>query len=407
MKVHRVHQNLVSNPLDDPSGEVFRQLDSLGLDVPQGEVAITAGSRGIDNLGVITKAAGDWLRSRGATPFLVPCMGSHNGATAEGQRQMVESLGLTESAMEMPIRSSMEVVSLGSVSSGEVWIDRHCYESAGVLVLNRVKLHTCFSGTLQSGLVKMMVVGMGKRGSAETFHSAPTVQMNNMLLEMGQLLVDSGKIFAGLALLEDGLDQTAEIHAVKPADILQREPDLLLRHRDYFPRLPIEKLRVLIVDQIGKTYSGTGMDTNVIGYRGVKHFEDLENPNIDIIAALSLADASKGNALGVGLADFITQHLRDQIDEHKTFINAFTTGDMQRAKIPATLADDQVLIETIGQRYGQQRWMFIPNTLRLDELYITSDLCDEVSANPICQVDPQPVELPFTAGRLQLAYASN
>lgn len=404
MKLLSVRQKLVSQPLTDVAGEVCRQLDSLQLEVPQGSVAITVGSRGISNIPLIIKTTGDWLRQQGAEPFIVPSMGSHNGATAEGQQQMVESLGMSESAMGMPIRSSMECVKLATVATGDVWMDRHCYEADGVLVVNRVKLHTCFSGPVQSGLTKMMVVGMGKILSAQTFHSSPTPQMKNMLLEMGQVLIDSGKILAGLALLEDGFDETAEIHAVRPTEILSREPQLLERHREYFPRLPVDELNTLVVDSIGKTYSGTGMDTNVIGYRGVKGYEDLARPNIGIIAALSLVEASKGNAIGVGLADFISQRLRDAIHEGKTFLNVYTTGDMERAKIPATLADDQTIFEKIIARYGQERLMVIPNTLHLGHLYVSEDLRDEVATNPLCEIDPEPVELTFQNGQHQLNF---
>ncbi|MCG8451540.1 MAG: hypothetical protein MI725_18390, partial [Pirellulales bacterium] len=161
---------------------------------------------------------------------------------------------------------------------------------------------------------------------------------------------------------------------------------------------------VLVVDEIGKTYSGTGMDTNVIGFRGVKGFEDLERPHIHIIAALALSEATQGNAIGVGLADFITQRLRDAIDEHKTFINVFTTGEMQRAKIPATLPDDETLCKKILQRYGPARWMFVPNTLHLEHLYASSDLREEIAAHPLCEIDPQPVPLTFQQGRHQLVF---
>ncbi|MEM7316063.1 MAG: DUF2088 domain-containing protein, partial [Planctomycetota bacterium] len=330
MKLLRVRQNLISNPIQDIDAAVRSTLDGMAktTPVPQGEVAITVGSRGICNIPAIVKASGDWLRDHGAKPFIVPSMGSHNGATAEGQRAMIESLGCTEEAMGMPIRASMECVKVGEVPTGDVWMDKHCYESDGVLVANRIKLHTCFSGPVQSGIVKMMVVGMGKIASATTFHSTPTDEMKHMLLEMGQFLLDSGKIWAGLAILEDGLDQTAELHAVPASEIMQTEPKLLDKHEEYFPSLPIKNLNVLVVDCIGKTYSGTGMDTNVIGFRGVKGHEDLELPDIKIIACLSLTPGSKGNALGVGLADFITRKLRNDIDEKKTFINAFTTGDM-------------------------------------------------------------------------------
>lgn len=404
MQLYRVTQQLVSKPLSDVAGEVRSQLDQLNLEVPAGDVAITVGSRGIANIPVIIKTAGDWLRGHGARPFIVPSMGSHNGGTADGQRQMVESLGMSEVAMGMPIRSSMECVKVGHVPTGDVWMDRCCFEADGVLVVNRIKLHTCFSGPIQSGLVKMMVVGMGKIQSAQTFHSAPTSAMKDMLIEMGQLLLDAGKIWAGLAILEDGHDETAELHAVAAEDILQREPVLLDRHKSYFPSLPVDQLHVLIVDSIGKTFSGTGMDTNVIGHRGVKFCEDLQRPVIDVIAALRLAEASQGNAIGVGLADFITRELRDAIDEQKTFLNVYTTGDMARGKIPATLANDQEVIEKIAERYGTERWMFIANTLHLGQIYVSEDLRDEMMANPICQVDKEPIELSFAAGRIRLPF---
>jgi hypothetical protein len=402
MQVFQINQNLASHPLTDIEGEVFRQLDSMGIAPPRGRVAITAGSRGIANIVRITKAAGDWLRARGATPFLVPCMGSHNGGTAAGQRGMIESLGLTESATGMEICSSMEVVKVGTVSSGEVWMDRHCHEAAGVLVLNRIKLHTCFAGPVQSGLTKMMVVGMGKTPSATTFHSAPTPLMKDMLLEMGALIVESGKIFAGLAILEDGFDQTAELHAIPATEILAREPALLRRHLHYFPTLPCDALRVLIVGEIGKTYSGTGMDTNVIGRRGVNGCEDLLLPRIDVIAALSLSPASQGNAIGVGLADFITRRLRDAIDEKKTFLNTFTTGDMRRMAIPCTLRDDEEIVALLRGRYGDRGWMFIPNTLHLETIYGSEDVATELRGQERCHVEDAARDLEFRDGRLTL-----
>jgi hypothetical protein len=404
MVLYQVLQQLVSRPLTDVRAAVFQQLSAQNLQIPRGRVAITVGSRGICNLPVIIRACGDWLKQQGAAPFIVPAMGSHNGATAEGQRQMVESLGITEAAMEMPIYSSMDVVEVGQVRTGSVYMDRFCYEADGVLVVNRVKLHTCFSGPVQSGLTKMMVVGMGKIRSAQTFHSARAAAMKEMLLEMGQCILNSGRIVGGLAILEDGFDQTAELHAIRPSEILQREAELLQHHRSYFPRLPVDDLNVLIVNAIGKTYSGTGMDTNVIGRRGIRDFEDLVSPRIRAIGALSLTSASKGNAIGVGLADFITKRLRNDMDEYKTMVNTLTTADMDRAKIPVTLADDQALIELISGRYGDYRWMFIPNTLHLGELYVTADLRDELREHSLCRVNETPVPLSYSDGRCTLPW---
>ena len=404
MKLLSVRQKLISNPLKDIAQEVHNQLDALNLKPPSGRIAIPVGSRGIANIPTIIRAAGDWLRAQGADPFIVPAMGSHNGATAEGQQQMIESLGVTEDAMQMPIHASMECEKLATVDTGDVWLDKQCYKSDGVLVINRIKLHTCFSGPVQSGLVKMMVVGMGKIRSAETFHSSPTPQMKNMLLEMGKVIVDTGKIWAGLAILEDGFDETAELHAIPGNQILDREPELLEKHRDYFPSLPVDELNVLIVDEIGKTYSGTGMDTNVIGYRGVKGNEDLEFPNIKIIGLLNLSKASKGNAFGIGLADFVTRELRDAMDEHKTFINVYTTGDMQRLKIPATLSNDEELVEKIEKRFGSKGWMFIPNTLHLGHIYVSEDMRSEIEACPLCEIEGEAFELTYSSGKHTLEF---
>ena len=219
MKFFQVEQKLISNPLTDIRGEVFRQLDALNLHVPGGDVALTGGSRGIANIAEITRAVGDWLRIKGANPFLAPCMGSHNGATADGQKSMLETLGLSEDATGIPIRSSMETVRLGEVDSGSVFMDRNCFEAEAIILINRIKLHTAFAGPLQSGLTKMMVVGMGKIDSARTFHTAGPGRMSGILQDMGRLILTSGKILAGLGILEDGLDQTAELHAIPGADI--------------------------------------------------------------------------------------------------------------------------------------------------------------------------------------------
>jgi hypothetical protein len=420
MKLLRVRQKLVSHPIADIRAAVREQLDRLEIAVPKGEIAITAGSRGIANIAAIIRAAGEWLRDRGSRPFVIPAMGSHNGATAEGQKAMLEALGVTEKSVGMSIRASMECAKIGEVQglnvsgnpkstirnpeSNSVWMDRYAYESAGVLVVNRVKLHTSFSGPVQSGLAKMMTVGLGKIGGARTFHDVPALELASRLLAMRDVVLASGKIWAGLAILEDGYDQTAELHAVRPADIAEVEPRLLEHHKRYFPRLPIDDINVLVVDEISKTYSGTGMDTNVIGFRGDRYGEDLDQPRIKAIAALNLAEASHGNALGLGLADFITRRLREAMDEEKTYLNAFTTGSMETVKTPMAFRDDQQLFEQLSGRFGEHGWIIIPNTLHLETLYASSDLRPSLESNPICEVAREPVEVTFSGGRHQLAF---
>lgn len=405
MKLRKIHQQLTSSPIDDIPAATHAALDKLQAPVPQGRVAITAGSRGIANIAAITRAAGDWLRSRGAHPFLVPCMGSHNGATAEGQRAMVESLGMTEAAMGMPIESSMDVVEIGETFTGPITVDRNCYESDAVLVLNRIKLHTCFVGPVQSGLMKMMTIGMGKINGARTFHKVPTEEKDKAIVALGEAIIATGKIFAGLGILEDGFDQTAELHALPPEEFMTQEPKLLEHYTEhYFPRLPVDELDVLVVDQIGKTFSGTGMDPNVIGRRGIQGVPDFPRPRIGSIAALELAAAAQGNALGFGLADTITQRLHDSINFEKTRINAETTGDMDRIRMCHVAADDQEAMAWCGERSGTDRWLLVPNTLHLGTMYASESLAEELAANPKCEVASDVVELAFEEGRLRMAF---
>ena len=405
MKLHHVQQQLASNPITDIPAAVAATLDALDGPVPQGPVAITAGSRGICNIAAIIRAAGDWLKSRGAQPFIVPAMGSHNGATAAGQRAMIESLGVTEEAMQMPIRASMDVVEIGETFTGPITMDRFCYEADGVLVLNRLKQHTCFVGPIQSGLMKMMTIGMGKINGARTFHQVPCLQKADAIIAMGEAIIGTGKIFAGLGILEDGYDQTAEVHALAPDQFVTEEPKLLAHYeKDYFPKLPAEEFEVLIVNQIGKTFSGLGMDPNVIGRRGLEGVPDFPSPRIGSIAALELTAASQGNALGFGLGDCITQRLHDAIDFEKTRINAHTTGDMDRIRMNHIVEDDVEAFRWCGERSGTDRWLVVPNTLHLGSMFASEGLVDELKANPKCTVADEPVEVEFVNGRMQLAF---
>ena len=405
MKLLRVRQKLVSNPIADVPAAVHAALDRLELEVPQGDVGITAGSRGIANIAAITRAAGDWLREHGARPFLFPAMGSHNGGTAEGQRAMIESLGLTEQAMGMPIRASMDVVKLGTVSTGDVWMDRNAFESAGVLVLNRIKLHTCFAGPVQSGLTKMMVVGMGKIPSAETFHSAPTPQMKDMLLEMGQVVLDSGKIWAGLAILEDGFDQTAELHALRPDEILSREPQLLERHRALFSAVAARRHQ-----RAGGRRDRQDVQRHRHGHerhrlprrprrRGPHEAVHPRDRGPVAVAVVARQRDRRGPgrfhhppaARRDRRAKDVSQQLHDRPHgprENPDHASPTTRSWSKRS--PAATAT--------------KRWIFIPNTLHLETLYASEDLRDELAANPLCTVDAEPVELTFSDGRHQLSF---
>ena len=344
--------------------------------MPQGDVGITAGSRGIANIAAITRAAGDWLRDHGARPFLFPAMGSHNGGTAEGQRAMIESLGLTEEAMGMPIRASMDVVKLGTVSTGDVWMDRHAYESAGVLVLNRIKLHTCFAGPVQSGLTKMMVVGMGKTPSATTFHSAPTPQMKDMLLEMGQVVLDSGKIWAGLAILEDGFDQTAELHAVRPADILRREPRAGRAPPPLFSAAAARSTSTCWWSMRSARRSAAPAWTRTSSATAASATARTSPSRvIHVIAALSLRRglARQRDRRGPGRFHHPPAPRRDRRAEdvsQQLHDRPHGPGENPASRFATTRSCSKRL----AGRYGENGWLFIPNTLHLETLYASEDL---------------------------------
>lgn len=408
MKLFRVHQRLTSRPLADVSKEVRNQLNHLRSrqSIPQGPIAITGGSRGIRNIGSIIRHVGEWLREQGAEPFLIPCMGSHNGATAEGQADMLRALGMSAQAVGMPLRSSMKVVSVGTddMTGEPVWMDRLAHEAAGVLVINRVKLHTSFGGPpygthCESGLVKMMTVGMGKLEGAKAFHAIGAADKPAALNRMGQVVVQSGKLVGGLAILEDGYDQTAELHALTPSEIIAREPGLLAHYADtYYPTLPVKELNTLVIGTMGKNYSGTGIDTNIIGRRGLSDVPDLPTPQIKQIAALDLSAASHGNAVGVGLTDVITQRLRDKIDTEKTRLNATTAGEPSKAELPIVLPNDESVCNWLGEQQGESRWMLIPNTLHLGQLYVSTDLAEEIGQAPLCDREMHEIEMVFDKG---------
>lgn len=388
MKLIPIKQQLTSNPIAKVRDAVRLQLESLGRKPPKGEIAITAGSRGIANIALILRSCGEWLREQGAEPFVVPAMGSHNGATAAGQQAMLEGLGMTELALDMPIRSSMDTVAIAKVPVGiqqyGVFMDRQAYGAAGVLAVNRIKLHTSFGGPpygsqLESGVAKMLAVGLGKIDAARAFHKSPTSNKPAVLGTMTEALIATGKVWAGLAILEDGLDQTAELHALAADEIVSREPQLLAQYAEsYFPRLPIDNINVLVVDEIGKNYSGTGMDTNVIGRRGLSDAPDPPTPSVKAVAALRLSPESQGNAVGVGLADVVTQGLVDAMDPGKTRLNAETAGEPSKAIPKLVLPNEEAVYDWLRRKHGDQRWVRIPNTLKLDEVEISEDLVSEL-----------------------------
>jgi hypothetical protein len=392
--LYRVRQCWDTQPLADVAGAVRAQLDAVGLRTqitPGMRVAVTAGSRGIRDMVQMLQTSVAWLREAGAEPFIVPAMGSHGGATAAGQVRLLADLGVTAATMGCPIQATMEVVELGHLDDGTpVYLDRHAAEADGVLVVNRIKPHTSFKADIESGIAKMCAVGLGKRLGAEMVHRRGVVGLRTLLVPMARMVVSRGKVLAGLALLEDAREQTADIVALPPAEIGGAgEAHLLERSKVLMARLPFDQLDVLVIDAIGKNISGTGMDTNVIGRLRIPGEPEPATPQITVIVALDLTEASHGNATGVGLADLIPAHLAQKIDFAATYINNITSGliGLRKGALPITLPTSRTAIATALRMCGQPdlnaiRLARIPNTLLLEELLVSPALLPEVAVHP-------------------------
>ncbi len=392
--LYRVRQCWPQTPRIDIAATVHAQLELLGLRAqlaPAARIAITAGSRGIAAMPAVLRASIEWLRSAGVEPFIVPAMGSHGGATAMGQLKLLAELGISEATMGCPILSSMEVVALGQLSDGTpVVMDRYAAEADGVLAINRVKAHTSFKAEIESGLAKICALGLGKRQGAEYVHCRGVVGLRTMIVPMARMVVERGRVLGGLAILEDARDETADIVALPPAEIGgPGEAALLERSKALMARLPFDELEVLVVDEIGKTISGTGMDTNVIGRLRINGEEEPASPRIAVIVALDLHPASQGNANGVGLADLIPARLARKIDFATTYINNLTSGliGLRKGALPITMPTPRdtiaMALKVCGQPdLGAIRLARIRNTLFLEELLVSPALLPEVAAHP-------------------------
>ena len=405
-QLFRLRQTFQGPAVDDLAGEVHRQLGSLNLEKkisPGQTVAITVGSRGIANIPAITKAIVDFVRELKAEPFIVPAMGSHGGATAEGQIEVLKSLGVTEATCGCPIRSSMDTVVVTKAAEGfEVHFDREAFEADHVIVCGRIKLHTDFRGEIQSGLMKMMLIGLGKQRGASIYHKAfQDYSFDQIVRSVSADVVKHCRIAAGLALVENGYEQTAIIEAVEPEKIETREPELLKLADQWMARLPFDDIDLLIVDEIGKNISGTGMDTNVVGRkRNENSATDIEKPRIKKILVRSLTEATHGNATGIGVADFTTQSVVDEMDYVKTSVNCVTSGRTAVGNIPICFATDEQTIraalDTIGLVPGPDaRVVRIKNTLHLEEMLCSRALLQEAEQRDGAEIVSELTEMKF------------
>ena len=363
--------------MDDVGGAVSSALDRLDLGRrirPGQTVALTAGSRGIANIPLVLRETAAFLKKLGARPFLVPAMGSHGGGTAEGQRRILESYGVTEEFVGVPIRASMDVIPLGTTPEGfPVLLDRHAAQADHIGVVARVKPHTGFHGAVESGLLKMMMIGLGKHAGALAYHRILLERpFEPVVRSVARALLARAPIAFGLALVENAYDETAIVEGVAPENIETSEERLLLEARRLLPRLPWRTADLLIVDEIGKDISGSGMDTNIVGRkRAYRQDPPPDQPDLRLIFVRGLTPLTHGNATGVGLADFTTTRLVKAMNYRATVVNCLTAGYPNGAFLPVHFETDREVIDAalaiIGTRPPEQaRVLRIRNTLSLE-----------------------------------------
>jgi len=408
----RIRQIVEAPRVDNIERALNQTLDGADIDSkikPGNRIAVTAGSRGIANIDAILKHLVDRLKRAGARPFLIPAMGSHGGGTARGQQEVLDSLNISEAATGAPVISSMEVKKIGTSRFGfPVYVDRHAAEADGVVVVNRIKPHTEFEGSIESGLMKMMAIGLGNhKGCFAVHQQTVNYGYRHVVPEIGGRVLAALPVLCGIGILENVYDETAEIRAVLPADFMGVEQRLLKRAKKLMARLPFDAMDVLIVEEMGKNISGTGMDTNVIGRIMFVGEAEPERPKITRIVVLGLTEGAHGNAVGIGLADFTTRALASQIDHDALAVNAIAAMTPEKGRIPIAMETEEKAIaaalDTIGAvPPDKARIVRIKNTLELGEIEVSEPLLQKIEGREDLEVVEASGPLSFDArGRLE------
>jgi len=401
-----IHQKFPDRRVADISSTVQKELAAsrFGENLkPGARIAIGVGSRGIANVASIVRAVVDYWKSRGFAPFLFPAMGSHGAATAEGQADVLAHYGIVESAMGCPVISSLDVVPLGSTPDGiEAFMDKNAYNSDGVFLIGRVKWHTDFAGKIESGLFKMMAIGLGKFAGAQRYHTfAYRLGLEHVIRSIGRQVLKSGKILGGMAILEDANHNTAQLTAVPVDQMEQKEEELLALAKTWMGRIPVKEVDILIIDEIGKTYSGAGMDTKVVNRSVNGEYNPWDTaPRIHRIFLRGLSDKSYGNGVGLGMADVINDRLLKVIDWTPTQINSLTASTPAAIRTPAHFPTDQMCLEkfwpTVGKfNQSDVTIAWIANSMELANLRLSENLRSEIAANPMLEVEGDPEPLDF------------
>ncbi len=393
----RVRQRFPDRRIPDIPAAVQQQLSSADLASkipPGGSVAIGVGSRGISNLAVLVRAVVDYWKQAGREPFLFPAMGSHGAATAEGQAGVLAHYGITRETMGCPVRSQLEVVPTGRTTEGiETYVDRLAMESDGVMMVARVKWHTDFEGEIESGLFKMMAIGLGKFAGAQRYHThAYRMGLEKMILSVGRQVLKTGKIVGGLAVLEDPNHHTAHVEALPVEHIEKREKELLTLVKSWMGHIPVPAVDILALDEIGKNISGAGMDTKVVNRSGLALYNPWPNtPVIERIFIRDLSPLSYGNGIGIGMADAITDRLLEKIKWDATIVNCLTASTLPPLRVPMHFPTDRECMEKLAPTVGkidmaEVTYCRIRNTMELNRAVLSENLLPVIEKNTALEV---------------------
>ncbi|MDQ0338297.1 hypothetical protein J2S00_001081 [Caldalkalibacillus uzonensis] len=401
-KMMRVKQHFNADRLEDIEGEVVKQMQAkLVPDVFQGKrVAVAAGSRGIANLAAIVKSTITQLKAWGAEPFIVPAMGSHGGATAQGQAKILADYGIDEKTMGVPVISSMDVVELTKLDNGmPVYLDKEASQADLIVVVNRIKPHTDFKGDFESGLLKMLGIGLGKHKGATTLHSYGFDQFHDLIPKTGKAILEKAPVAFGIGIVENAYDETAKLEVIPAEDIVEREKSLLIEAKQNMPKLLVSEIDVLIVDEIGKNISGSGMDPNITGRPGSK-LPGFSAPPIQKVVVLDLTEKTHGNATGIGMADVTTLHCVNKIDFSYTYANCITSTVLEGAKLPLIMNNDKeaiiVALKTCNRVTPERaKIVRIKNTLELNEIYLSEAYLHEIRSQDKITILSEPGEMRF------------
>lgn len=401
-KMIKIKQKFHAPELDDVGLEVRKTLKDTNVleRISEGDiVAIAVGSRGVADISVLVRETVMAIKSVGGKPFIVPAMGSHGGATAEGQRGVLKQLGVEEETVGAPIKSSMEVVKIGELPNGlPVYFDKNAYEADKIVVINRVKPHTCFRGPVESGLMKMITIGLGKQKGAEAAHSFSFKHMAEHILEMTKISIKKTPLIFGLATIENAYDRPAKVMAIPIEELLEKESELLKEAKSLMPKIQFDSIDVLVVNELGKEISGDGMDPNITGRYPTPYASG--GPDVKRIAVLGLTEKSEGNANGIGLADITTKEVFNKIKWEKGYANALTSTVIGVIKLPMVLESNELAVKAAIKTCNaldlkKAKVVRIKNTLDIGEIWISESLLEESEKLKDIQILSEPVEWIF------------